>query len=318
MKLQLEQITKLYMVTIGSSLISSILMEIVDFASRRDKCVLSAILYSISMFSLFFGQGGNHFEMLLMGRIVYGVASALQHSSFESYALYQHSSHGFPDDWLSNTFSLLTHSIALMAVLSGVLGQIAATTGPLGCIALCCILFAATAIYLFFMWEKDVHTPRYLLTPFLSNMSKAISTLKSNRQILVLLAISALSETAITIFTFYWAPWISSLVNQEDGSEDQEFIPYEIYFATLIISSMLGNYLYQIYTASTPPSTNSSNSSSNNSSNPSSQIFQAVLLATSVSYFLGAIFQSPVMVFGVSIALQFLVGGYWPSIGYLR
>jgi hypothetical protein len=43
------------------------------------------------------------------------------------------------------------------------------------------------------------------------------------------------------IFTFYWAPWITSFVIEESKA-----IPYEIIFSTYISSSMLGNYLYQL------------------------------------------------------------------------
>ncbi len=117
LKLTLLQITKLYIVTIVSSTLTGILTEIVDIGSKKDKCTLSVFLYAASMFSIFFG---GHYEMLLIGRIVYGVASSLHQSNFEAYAVHEHASLGFPDDWLAQTFTYLTHCMALMAAMSGI------------------------------------------------------------------------------------------------------------------------------------------------------------------------------------------------------
>lgn len=135
MHLDLGQITQLYIVTVTGTTLTHIATEIVDFGARKDKCVLSALLYSISMFSLFFG---GHFEFLLIGRLVYGAASSLHHTSFESYAIHEHTSLGFPEDWLGHTFTLLTHCVALMAAVSGVVGQVSAT---LHFLSSCCLQY---------------------------------------------------------------------------------------------------------------------------------------------------------------------------------
>ena len=64
--LTLEQITKLYIVTIISTTMSGILIDIVDIGTRKDKCCASALLFSASMFTFFFG---GHYEMLMIGRV---------------------------------------------------------------------------------------------------------------------------------------------------------------------------------------------------------------------------------------------------------
>ena len=93
----------MYLTTVVSTTVTGIVMEVVDLGTRKDKCALSAGLYSLSMFSIFFG-GHKHMEMLMIGRIVYGAASALHHSSFENYAINGHTSLGFPEDWLDRQF----------------------------------------------------------------------------------------------------------------------------------------------------------------------------------------------------------------------
>lgn len=307
--LELEQITRLYLVTIIATTLTSVVLEIVDVGTRRDKCIVSALLYSVSMFSIFFG---GHYEMLLMGRIVYGAASALQQSSFENYAVHEHSTHGFPDDWLSHTFTFLTHVMALMAGLSGVAGQVAAGMGPMGCVALCCIMFAFVAVYLAVMWEKDVNTPRFMLSGFLFNLNQTSTVLRSNRHLLMLMVISSTFEASITIFTFYWAPWLTSLVSEEDIK-----LPYEIVFASFIGASMLGNYIFQMISQSQQQSS-SGTSNSINTGIGIENMLQMLLVATSVAYFCGAVFQTPSLAYCICIIVQLCVGVYWPCIGYYR
>lgn len=297
--LNLEQITRLYIVTTCSTVLAHIIMDIVDLGTRKDKCVLSAALYSISMFSIFFG---GHYEMLLIGRIVYGVASALQHTSFESYGIHQHSSHGFPDDWLSHTFTLLTHCMALVAALSGIVGQISASLGSMGCVAVCCLIFTGISIFLSLAWEKDVNTPRFMLSGFLFNVNHALSTVQSNKHLLFLLIVSSLCETSITIFTFYWAPWFTSMTTEKS---EATAVPYEILFSTFVCCCMLGNYIYTMFLAS-------------QQFGGIDSILQYVLIGSSVAYFLGAILQTPFFAYFVSLAVQTCIGVYWPCIGFFR
>lgn len=299
LKLTLEQITKLYLTTVVSTTVTGIVMEVVDLGTRKDKCALSAGLYSLSMFSIFFG-GHKHMEMLMIGRIVYGAASALHHSSFENYAINGHTSLGFPEDWLVQTFSFLTHAMAFMAAISGAVGQIADSMGgEMGCAGLCSALFALATVYIVLMWEKDSNVPKFMLKGFTSNLSQTISAIRSNRQMLLLMMITSLCETSITIFTFYWAPWMSILASEED-----HHLPYEIIFSSFIVASMLGNYLFQLYCASPGALVESA--------------FQAILIASSGAFFLGALYGTSTMAFLVSIFVQVCMGSYFPCIGYFR
>lgn len=295
LRLNLEHIVKLYLATLLATTVTGVVSEIVDVGTRKDKCVAAAVLYGVSMFSILFG---GHYERLLLGRLVYGVASSLHHSSFDAYAIHEHSARGFPDDWMAQTFSLLTHAMALMAALSGVVGEGASHFGPMGCVALCCGLFGLVAVYILIVWEKDQNTSKFMLQGFSTNFNNTLIAMKSNRQFVLLVLVATFCETSITIFTFYWAPWLSSLT-----LDAVESLPYEIIFSTFIVASMLGNYVFQM--------THEQFGSIENA-------FQALLICSSICYFLGAIFQTGLMVFVISIMVQFCMGGYWPSIGYMR
>lgn len=114
--LTIYQITKLFMVSVGASTGFGVLAEVIDIGSRRDKCILSAILYSIATFSLF---SGGHLEILLLGRVIYGAGNVLLHSAFDAYLVHEHTTQGFPDDWLLNTFSKLAHAMTIVAIVAG-------------------------------------------------------------------------------------------------------------------------------------------------------------------------------------------------------
>lgn len=300
-KMDLEKVTRLYIVTIISSTGFGVLIDILDVGARKDKCVLAAILYAVSMMSIL--MFGGHFETLLLSRVVYGAASALHHSAFELYAIHEHATQGFPDDWLTYTFTMLAHVMALIAALSGTVGQTAASSGDLGCVSLACAVFVFSALYMSFVWSKDMASPRFMLSGFLFNLNQTFQAAKSSKHLQLFLLISTLCESAITIFTFYWAPWITSMV-----SEEGQVVPYEVVFSALVATSMLGNYFYQIYA---PAGLGLGLGGADST-------FQALLIGTSACFFLGSIFQTPLFAFFISIAVQLFIGGYWPCIGALR
>ncbi len=294
LKLDVQQITKLYLATILATTVTGVITEVIDIGTRKYKCTLSAVLYGISMFSILFG---GHYERLLIGRIVYGVASSLHHSSFDAYAIHEHASHGFPDDWLNQTFGYLTHMMALMAALSGVVGQSAHYMGPLGCVGLCLAFFGVVAVYITVAWENDINTTKFNYG-FISSLNQTLIALKANRHFSLLILISSLCETSISVFTYYWAPWMTSLYADEKVN-----LPFEIIFSSFIVASMLGNYTFQM---------------GNQQFGSIESALQALLASSSASFFLGAAFQTPLLAFLASVVVQFCMGGYWPSIGYLR
>lgn len=293
--LTIGQITELYVAGVISSTLFGVLTEAIDIGSKRDKCILSAVLYTIATFSLF---SGGHFEVLMLGRVVYGAASVLLHTTFDAYMVHEHTSRGFPDDWLLNTFGKVVHSMTAVAILSGFVGQaIASLFGPYGIVGLCVIMFASITVFISTAWNKDVITSRFMLSGFLYSVGQSLRSLRSNKQMLLVVFISTCSEASIIIFSYYWAPWIElSYVNVTST------FPFVLIYSTLMMSSMLGNYLY---TMLSPVYGNDS-------------IFQMVLISAAAASTIGAIIASPTLILFSSVVIQLCTGAYWPSIGLLR
>ena len=61
----------------------------------------------------------------MLGRMLGGVATSILLTAFESWMIFEHNRHGFPDEWLSKTFSLATFGNGFCAVFAGLLAFIA-------------------------------------------------------------------------------------------------------------------------------------------------------------------------------------------------
>jgi len=318
LNLSLYQITKLYLATAVSATIANIGLEIFDLGTRKNKCLLSSVLYSISMCSMFVG-GHGHYELLMMGRVVYGAAQALQHSAFESYAVVQHASNGFPEEWLSYTFTYLTHIMALLAVLSGFFGEMITNFGFKGCVFLSLACFALSSFYIMIVWEKDINTSKFMLSGFMFNLTQSINAVKSNKVLFYMLTISALYETAILIFAYYWAPWLTELMQQQHMDINVTVdIPYEIIFSALMVVSMLSNYMFSMYINSQSQNQSTGSSNSNYLLYNIDIIFQTSMVAATVGLVIASVVSLPTLGFGVALAVQACLGVYWPAMGYFR
>jgi MFS transporter, MFS domain-containing protein family, molybdate-anion transporter len=68
-------------------------------------------------------QPFNDYNILLIGRLLGGVATSLLFTVFESWMVCEHLSRGYPSALLSNTFSKLTTGNGLVAVAAGLVAN---------------------------------------------------------------------------------------------------------------------------------------------------------------------------------------------------
>ncbi|CAN0514113.1 unnamed protein product [Laminaria digitata] len=64
-------------------------------------------------------------RLLIMGRVLGGISTSLLFTAFESWMVSEHRKQGFPEEWLASTFSAATVGNGIMAVLAGVIAQVA-------------------------------------------------------------------------------------------------------------------------------------------------------------------------------------------------
>ena len=140
--------------TIGftsSAVFGTFLGLYVDKYGRKAGCIVFCVL-EIIINSL------EHFPnlwLLLLGRILGGISTSLLFSAFESWMVTEHRKRKFPDEWLASTYSYSSIGNGLVAILAGVLAQVAADAyGDIGPFRLAIALTFVTLVFVCFGKEN--------------------------------------------------------------------------------------------------------------------------------------------------------------------
>ncbi|KAH9315472.1 hypothetical protein KI387_024099, partial [Taxus chinensis] len=228
------EIGRLFIAGFGSSMLfGTIVGSLADKQGRKRACITYCITYILSCFT----KHSPEYKVLMLGRILGGIATSLLFSAFESWLVAEHFKRGFDPQWLSLTFSkAIFLGNGLVAILAGLFANTLADTlgfGPVSPFdAAACFLAIGMAIILS-TWTENYGDPsesKDLLTQF----KGAASAIASDEKIALLGAIQSLFEGSMYTFVFLWTPALSP--NEQD-------IPHGFIFATFMLASMMGSSL---------------------------------------------------------------------------
>ncbi|KAH7387716.1 hypothetical protein KP509_16G037800 [Ceratopteris richardii] len=227
-------IGRLFIAGFGSSMIfGTCVGSLGDKYGRKRASITYCITYILSCMT----KHSPEYKVLMVGRILGGIATSLLFSAFESWLVAEHFKRGFEAQWLSLTFSKAVFlGNGLVAILSGLGANLLADTLSLGPVspfdAAACILAIGMAVIIYTWSENygDSSEGKGLLTQF----KAAASAITSDEKIALLGAIQSLFEGSMYTFVFLWTPALSP--NDED-------IPHGFIFATFMLSSMIGSSL---------------------------------------------------------------------------
>ncbi|KAJ7959389.1 Molybdate-anion transporter, Major facilitator superfamily domain protein [Quillaja saponaria] len=304
------EIGQLFIAGFGSSMLfGTIVGSLADKQGRKRACVTYCITYILSCIT----KHSPHYKVLMLGRVLGGIATSLLFSAFESWLVAEHNKRGFEQQWLSVTFSkAIFLGNGLVAIVSGLFGNLLVDSLALGPVApfdaASCFLAIGMAIILSSWSENygDSSENKDLLTQFRS----AAVAIASDEKIALLGAIQSLFEGSMYTFVFLWTPALSP--NEED-------IPHGFIFATFMLASMLGSSLASRLMAHTSPRVESY-----------MQIVFAVSATSLLLPILTTFLVAPSKVKGGSMsfsgciqvlgfcAFEACVGIFWPSIMKMR
>ncbi|XP_030951787.1 molybdate-anion transporter-like [Quercus lobata] len=222
----------LFIAGFGSSMLfGTVVGSLADKQGRRRASVTYCITYILSCLT----KHSSQYKVLMLGRILGGIATSLLNSSFESWLVAEHNKRGFEQQWLSVTFSkAIFFGNGLVAILSGLFGNLLVDTLGLGPVApfdaASCFLAIGMAIIMS-SWSENYGDPsenKDLLTQF----KGAAVAIASDEKIALLGAIQSLFEGSMYTFVFLWTPALSP---------NDEEIPHGFIFATFMLGSMLGS-----------------------------------------------------------------------------
>uniref|UniRef100_A0A915HDM4 Molybdate-anion transporter n=1 Tax=Romanomermis culicivorax TaxID=13658 RepID=A0A915HDM4_ROMCU len=118
-----HDIELLFVAGFGSSVIfGTFIGSFADKLGRRNNCILYALIYSGACVTKHFAN----FQILMIGRLLGGIATSILFSAFESWLVFEHNKRQYNSDLLSLLFSNATLGNSLIAILSGVVAQFAA------------------------------------------------------------------------------------------------------------------------------------------------------------------------------------------------
>ncbi|KAE9459632.1 hypothetical protein C3L33_08462, partial [Rhododendron williamsianum] len=226
------EIGQLFIAGFGSSMLfGTIVGSLADKQGRKRACVTYCITYILSCFT----KHSPHYKVLMLGRVLGGIATSLLFSAFESWLVAEHNKRGFEQQWLSLTFSkAIFLGNGLVAILAGLFGNLLVDTFSLGPVApfdaAACFLAIGMAVILS-SWTENYgdHSENKDL---LSQFKGAAIAIASDEKIALLGAIQSLFEGSMYTFVFLWTPALSP---------NDEEIPHGFIFATFMLASMLGS-----------------------------------------------------------------------------
>ncbi|KAK9716705.1 hypothetical protein RND81_06G251800 [Saponaria officinalis] len=222
----------LFIAGFGSSMLfGTIVGSLADKTGRKRACVTYCITYILSCVT----KHSPQYRILMLGRILGGIATSLLFSAFESWLVAEHNKRGFEQQWLSLTFSkAIFLGNGLVAILAGLLGNLLVHTfgfGPVAPFDAASCFLAIGMIIIVSSWPENFGDPsesKDLLTQFRG----AAVAIASDEKIALLGAIQSLFEGSMYTFVFLWTPALSP---------NDEEIPHGFIFATFMLSSMLGS-----------------------------------------------------------------------------
>lgn len=220
-------------------------------SGRRTASITYCVTYIFSCFT----KHSPAYGVLMVGRLLGGIATSLLFSAFESWLVAEHFKRGFDAQWLSLTFSrAIFVGNGLVAILAGLLANFLVKNMALGPV----VPFDAAATFLtigfviiLMTWPEnygDASDKAPFSAQFVKVGSKECSilliivpnhsspqawnTIKSDPKIASLGAIQSLFEGSMYTFVFLWTPALSP-----NGEE----IPHGFIFALFMLACMLGS-----------------------------------------------------------------------------
>ncbi|KAL9668758.1 hypothetical protein QQ045_006298 [Rhodiola kirilowii] len=124
------EIGHLFIAGFGSSMLfGTIVGSLADKQGRKRACVTYCITYILSCIT----KHSPQYNVLMLGRVLGGIATSLLFSAFESWLVAEHNKRGFEQQWLSVTFSkAIFLGNGLVAIVAGLFGNLLVDTLALG------------------------------------------------------------------------------------------------------------------------------------------------------------------------------------------
>mmetsp|Transcript_8659 Transcript_8659/g.22393 ORF Transcript_8659/g.22393 Transcript_8659/m.22393 type:complete len:450 (+) Transcript_8659:55-1404(+) len=293
-----QQIAALYAVGYVAAMVSGPLLGgMADKHGRKKMCLIFCGTYALSCLC----KLSPAFFLLMLGRVLGGVSTALLTSTFEAWMVSEHNRLGFPSDWLPKTFALATFGNGVLAVAAGIVANLLADPmgsedhHPVRPFVLAIGVLMATAYLLNKSWEES--KPQEDELSGRDNIGTCVAGLKpivKQRKVFLLGVTQGFFEAAMFTFVFLWTPALA---------EHKYRSPLGFIFATFMLAIVLGSTAFQLalelkWTVS--------------------RCLETAIVIAIACFLASYVFDNPSAHFVAFVGFEIACGIYYPAIGSLR
>lgn len=211
---------------LSSLIFGTVAGAISDLWGRKFMAITFCAVYALSALTKIV----NSFAVLMLGRILSGVATSLLFTTFEAWMVAEHRYRNFPEALLTNTFSKATLGNGIAAVVAGIVAQTAASCCGYAAPFLVAIPCLAAASLFMIPWRENYGNQQ--IKP-IETLLQAASAIRNDKSLIYLGLCQSIFEASMYLWVFYWTPSVAT-------SEAKQHIPYGILFACFMAALMIG------------------------------------------------------------------------------
>jgi len=226
-----------------SGLCSMFVGPYIDQYGRKKACVLYCVLEIVINIL----EHSSDFKILLTGRVLGGLSTALLFTALESWMVTEHRKQKFPEELLSNTFSLAAMGNGVVAVLAGVIAQCMSDTfGEIGPFQAAIALTIVALCAIGSTWNENYGNTNQ------SNSTKetrtALQVIKQDKRVLLVGLVQSLFEGAMYTFVFNWVPTLMQLFPKAHSFSNVQ----GLIFSCFMLCMSIGGTAFQILQSVAP------------------------------------------------------------------
>jgi len=196
-----SEIAELFVCGFGSSMVvGTFVGSLADTMGRKSMC----IIYSVCYIAACFTKLVPNYWVLMLGRFLSGISTSLLFSVFESWMVCEHFKQGYEGIMLNDTFAYATIGNGLVAVVAGLVANIAASYfGFVAPFVVAILPLALVAVLIFSTWSENYGNQQL---SSLSSLWKGFELVRTDSKIAALGLSQSCFEGAMYTFVFMWTP----------------------------------------------------------------------------------------------------------------
>ena len=233
---QEDQIAMLYVCGFASTVLLGTWAPVAAEKFGRQKlCVVFTIVYSVACFL----KLSRMYSVLIVGRVLGGIATSLLFSSFEAWYIHEHiESNDFPKEWIGVTFSKAMFWNGVLAVAAGIVANVSAEwlgLGPVSPFMLAIPCLFVSGLVVATQWKENYSKQQ---VKFGKSCYGGLRDIVTDSRIFLIGMIQSLFESSMYIFIFIWTP----VLDPASGS-------LGIIFSSFMVCALIGSAIFQLLSA---------------------------------------------------------------------